>query len=140
LNLRRILVFALILAVVPQVLGFLQGIIVSSTWEWYGQDPQAVLNVSRILRRILVALVALVLYVTFLRGTTSNPAVATVILFLAATVLATTNEVALGSTIADAMPVWFILGHLLVAAIAFAGTRLVSSARPNTSLERTREG
>ena len=140
MNLRRILVLSLILALVPQVFGFLQGIIVSGTWEWYGQDPQTVLNVSRILRRLFVALAALVLYVIFLRGISSKPAVATAILFMTATVLATAIEVALGSTIADAMPAWFILGHLVVAGIAFVGARLVLSARPNASLERTREG
>ena len=128
MNLRRILLFALVLALVPPIAGLLQGIFVSSTWEWY-QDPQAVVNVSRTVRRLLVALVALVLYVVFLRRITNKPAVATVLLFLTATALATAIEVALGSSIVDAMPVWFILGHLVVAGIAFAGVCLVPLAR-----------
>ena len=139
MNFRRIALFALIFALVPPILGLAQGLIVSSTWEWY-QDPIAAVNISRTVRRILLALVALVLYVVFLRGTRSKPALAAVFLFLAVTALSTAIEVALGSSIADAMPPQFILSHLVVVAVAFAWVHFVTLTRPNTSLERTRDG
>ena len=122
MNWKRILASAVALVLLPQVLAWLQGVLLGFTWEAFAPTLDDAVVLARPWRRILIVLLALLVYVLCLRRVAGRVAEHAVALFVTASVLLIVIEAAVTANLAESINIRYVGTHALIAVVALVAT------------------
>lgn len=121
MNWKRIAGFGTLLFVLPELLGFVQGLTLGATWHLYAPTVKEAVAVATLVRRGVLVVFGFGLYLVFLRGIRSRILLHTVTLFASATVAAFLFEFSITGMAPQS--IWWSSAavHLAVAALSASG-------------------
>lgn len=136
MNWKRLTAWSLTIFLVPQLIGFLQGLSMVY-WQLYGSTFEAAVANARPIRIVIISATLYILYVAFFRGTRTRKLAHAALLFTAAEMLDVVLSFALGARSLPDLFYWpAVLRHLAICAAAFVTVALFTLGS-NYWLKRT---
>lgn len=118
-NWKRVIGFSVLLSVLADVVGFLQGITFGSLWQLYGATLSKAVSHARLVRRIIIVFAAFATYFVFFRGLRRNIVLHAVAAFALVVIISALRELLIaGTPLAEAISPLYTAIHVSIVVVA----------------------